>query len=171
MVLLDVSGTILYEREHRTSILTWLRRNLPVGAFSALAAVLFFDSPAKKEILRVGTTEKIRQMDLSGAMVLISSVVCLFLALEWGGSTLPWNAPRIIGLFVGFGLLLLVFIAMQVRAGSEATIPMDIFLQRSILGASLFNFFVAGTIYAVRTHLRPSGRQFVLNANHQYVMV
>ena len=38
-------------------------------------------------------------------------MVCLILALQWGGSTYAWSAPRMIGLLVTFAVTFVIFVA------------------------------------------------------------
>jgi hypothetical protein len=81
---------------------------------------------------------RIKDLDLLGACILIPAVVCLLLALQWGGSTYPWDNSRIIGLFVGFGCLIIIFIFAQLRIGDRATLPPRILAQRTMAAAVCF---------------------------------
>ena len=76
-------------------------------------------------------------------------VVCLLLALQWGGSRYEWSDGRIIALLVIFGVLMIIFIAIQFWKKDNATVPPRVFKQRSIaagawygasLGAAFFVF-------------------------------
>jgi len=54
----------------------------------------------------------------------------------------------VIGLIVGFGLLVIIFIVIQVKACDNATIPIRlVILNRTILGASLYMVFLAMALY------------------------
>ena len=99
---------------------------------------------------RLPLREKLEHMDIIGAATLIASVCCLLLALQWGGTSQPWNSPRIIGLFVGFGLLVVVFGILQWRLGEKATIPLRVLRQRTVLAGGLFSFLVNMSNYVVR---------------------
>lgn len=88
-------------------------------------------------------------MDGLGAITLISAVTCLLLALQWGGHTIPWSSSRIIGLFVGFSCLTIVFGLLQWKLGEKATIPLRILKQRSVLMGCLFIAFLDMTAYTV----------------------
>ena len=55
----------------------------------------------KKATLR----ENIRQLDPIGTAVFLPAIVCLLLALQWGGTTYNWANARIIALLVLSGLL------------------------------------------------------------------
>lgn len=65
--------------------------------------------------------ERILEIDLLGALFLICAIVCLLLALQWGGTTYPWKNSKVWGCLLGFGLLIIVFIAQQFRRGDRAT--------------------------------------------------
>ncbi|KAJ6016040.1 hypothetical protein N7540_010631 [Penicillium herquei] len=126
-----------------TSGVTWrwcFYINLPIGAVSLLAMIMFWHPQnVKHDSLPIST--HIRRLDPLGMAFLVPSIVCLLLALQWGGSTYPWNNSRIIALFVLFGILILVFAGIQIWRPETATIPGKIIGRRSILSASLFVFF------------------------------
>jgi len=54
------------------------------------------------------------QLDLLGTLFFMPAVVSLLLALQWGGSKYAWSNGRIIGLFVVFGVLIIVFVGIQI---------------------------------------------------------
>jgi MFS family permease len=59
--------------------------NLPFGAISIAAVALFFTPPQRKN-LNMTIKQKILEIDLLGALFLICAIVCLLLALQWGGT-------------------------------------------------------------------------------------
>ena len=97
---------------------------------------------------------KLRRMDIGGAVILIAAVCCLLLALQWGGSTSPWNSSKIIGLFIGFGLLSLAFGILQWRLGDYALTPLRILRQRSICMGCSYVAFTNMAIFTVQ--IKPS---------------
>jgi hypothetical protein len=97
--------------------------------------------------------QRLRQLDLLGAGLLIPAVVCLLLALQWGGNQDPWNSSRIIGLFIGFGLLIILFVASQIILGDQATLPPRILKKRSIAAAVSFAMFFGGSIFLLMYYL------------------
>ena len=76
-------------------------------------------------------------------------MVCLLLALQWGGSTYPWKSSRIIGLFVGFGLLAILFIFSQLKLGDKGTLPPRLFKNRNVAFALAFSFFFGSGFFAI----------------------
>jgi len=86
----------------------------------AISAVcLVFTYVGFQEPIR-GTTnvplrEKLLSLDPIGTCLILASMTCLVLALQWGGAVLPWSDSRVWGTLLGFGLLLVLFLLLQVR--------------------------------------------------------
>lgn len=59
------------------------------------------------------------KMDFAGSITLISSIVCLLLALQWGGNQYAWSNSKVWGCMVGFGCLLIIFVVLQFKRGEE----------------------------------------------------
>jgi hypothetical protein len=86
-----------------------------------------------RETTKLPLKAKLSQLDFLGTSVLIPAIVCLLLALQWGGLTYAWSDGRIIALLTLAGVLIIAFIAIQILLPKTATIPPHIFVQRSIL--------------------------------------
>ena len=123
---------------------------MPIGAiaFILVFAVLRLRSSADAE-RRMPLAEKIKGLDLLGGILIVGSVSCLLLALQWGGSRYPWRSGKTIGLFVGCGLLLTAFTIVQWLSKENATIPLRLLRQRSVIMGAGFHFFLEMSIYVV----------------------
>lgn len=121
--------------------------NLPIGAVAFAVITSFFHSPPRKAEAKVSWKERANQFDIYGTSVFLPAIICLLLALQWGGSTYAWGSGRIIALFVVFGILVAIFIAIQFWKGDFATVPIRIIKQRSIAGASWFGFCLGGAFF------------------------
>lgn len=97
--------------------------------------------------------QRILKLDLIGASILVPAVVCLLLALQWGGTTYPWNSSRIIGLFVGFALLTIIFIYSQIKLGDKGTLPPRLFKNRNVAFALVFACFFGSGFFALIFYL------------------
>ncbi|KAK9414434.1 putative MFS multidrug transporter [Seiridium unicorne] len=118
-----------------TSNVTWrwcFYINLPFGGV-ALVVIAFLLTIPDRETTKLPLKEKLAQLDAVGTTVLIPGVVCLLLALQWGGLDYAWNGGRIIALLTLGIVLLLCFCVVQVYMPKTATLPPRIFKQRSIL--------------------------------------
>ena len=72
-----------------TSNVTWrwcFYINLPFGAVAAAGIFFLVDFPASPGAKEPGL-QKLSHLDAPGSLFLIPGVVCLLLALQWGGQT------------------------------------------------------------------------------------
>ncbi|KAJ7594495.1 major facilitator superfamily domain-containing protein [Mycena floridula] len=120
--------------------------NLPFGAI-AFAAVFFFFKTPERKTNTLTLKEKVAQIDMLGAAFLIAGVTCLLLALQWGGTVHPWKSSTIWGLFLGFALIISVFIFIQFRRQEMATIPPGVLKQRTVLVCALFSAIFSMAMY------------------------
>ncbi|USP74136.1 hypothetical protein yc1106_01410 [Curvularia clavata] len=123
--------------------------NLPFGGVS-LAVVFFFFTNPKRQYSHIPVKERIKNIDIAGAVFLICAIVCLLLALQWGGFTYPWGNSKVWGTLLGFGLLITVFIILQIRQGERATLPVRVFTQRTVLVSSVYSTLLSMALY---THI------------------
>ncbi|KAK8110751.1 uncharacterized protein PG998_007208 [Apiospora kogelbergensis] len=120
--------------------------NLPIGAVSAAVVLLVLNPPPRpRSEMNKSILMRVREFDLLGAVLMIAAMTCLLLALQWGGKQYTWSDGRIIGLLVGCGLLLVVFVAWQFRLGEKATLPPRIMRQRTVAAASVFVVMFGGS--------------------------
>ncbi|KFA62998.1 hypothetical protein S40285_06838 [Stachybotrys chlorohalonatus IBT 40285] len=120
--------------------------NLPVGGL-AMIGIFFFVNVNRINPDSMGLTimERVKQLDWAGTVVFLPAVMCLLLALEWGGAEQAWDTPEVIGLCVAFGVLIIIFIGTQIWRGDSGTLPPRLFKHRNILPAMIFSiFFAAG---------------------------
>ena len=89
------------------------------------------------------------KLDPLGTVVFLPGIVCLLLALQWGGTTYAWNSGVIIALFVLSGILLSAFVCIQFRLGDKATVPIRIIKQRSIAAGVYFSLVCAGAMMVI----------------------
>ena len=127
--------------------------SLPVGAASFAAIFLLVKIPRQPGQSGRPLLARIRELDLLGASILIPAIICLLLALQWGGSTYPWKSSRIIGLLVGFGALISIFIVTQIKLGDRATLPPRILSQRSVAAAVCFSVTFGAAFFTLIFYL------------------
>ncbi|WPH03719.1 Hypothetical protein R9X50_00660200 [Acrodontium crateriforme] len=114
--------------------------NLPIGAVTFLFIVFFYKPTTRaKKLATGGWRQKVEQFDPIGVAVFLPMIICLLLALQWGGSKYPWKDGRIIALLVIFAVLLVIFVSVQVWKQDNATVPPRIFKQRTIKAGAWFS--------------------------------
>ncbi|KIW74155.1 hypothetical protein Z517_12565 [Fonsecaea pedrosoi CBS 271.37] len=116
--------------------------NLPIGG--AMMVVLFFvlqlpEGATKRT--KIPLKEQLQKLDPLGTAVFIPSIVCLLLALQWGGTTYAWSNARIIVLLILSGILFSIFVYLQHVFQENATIPPRIIKTRSVAAGVLYAFF------------------------------
>ena len=112
--------------------------NLPIGAVTLLFIFIFYHPTQRAQTLKVGWKAKLEQFDIVGTLVFLPMVVCLLLALQWGGSRYDWGDGRIIALLVVFCVLLISFISIQFWKKDNATVPPRVIKKRSIAAGAWF---------------------------------
>lgn len=126
-----------------TSYVSWrwcFYINLPIGAVTAVIVILVLKVDSPMAAAGKSTKEKMLQLDPLGTLCFLPAIVCLLLALQWGGSKYPWNNARVIALLVVFCVLIIAFIVLQVvRKEDHVTVKPRIIMQRSIASGVWFN--------------------------------
>lgn len=89
------------------------------------------------------------QLDPIGIVLIMAAVICYNLALQWGGLTLPWSSSIVVGLLVGFGLLIVCFCLDQWLLDERAMLPKRLLKDRYIYQGMLYSFSIAGTYFTV----------------------
>lgn len=97
--------------------------------------------------LGTGWKEKFAAFDIIGLLSFLPMIVCLLLALQWGGSEYPWSSGRVIALLAVFAVLLVVFIAIQFWKDENATVPPRILGQRSVAAGAWFGLTLTAGFY------------------------
>ncbi|KAG6019142.1 hypothetical protein E4U41_003382 [Claviceps citrina] len=128
--------------------------NLPIGGLAMGIIILFLHANRNtSDTEHMTFMQRVRQLDLAGTFIFIPAIVCLLLALQWGGAEYPWNDSKIIGLFVGFGLMMILFIGIQLWQGDRGTLPPRLFKNRNVLSAMLFAFFFGAGFFPLIYYL------------------
>ncbi|OTA32588.1 hypothetical protein BTJ68_06772 [Hortaea werneckii EXF-2000] len=122
--------------------------NLPIGAL-AMIIILLILKPSPPQFQGLTFKQKVTRLDLLGELFLVPCIICLLLALQWGGSTYAWSDGRIIALLVVFGVLFLAFILVQCLMQSIATLPLGVISNRSIIAGAMFNFCFSSAMLAL----------------------
>ncbi|KIX93153.1 uncharacterized protein Z520_11210 [Fonsecaea multimorphosa CBS 102226] len=128
--------------------------NLPIGAVVVVVTTFVLRlSNQKLDARPPGLLGKLKQLDPVGNLVFFPGIVCLILALQWGGTKYAWNNARIIVLLVLCVLLCLAFVGIQLWKQEDGTVPPRIVKQRSVAAAIWFSFFNGAALMATVYYL------------------
>ncbi|KUJ18298.1 MFS general substrate transporter [Mollisia scopiformis] len=127
--------------------------NLPIGGLSAFIIFIFFRTPKHVVPVKASLKEKLLQMDLPGAAVIMCAIICYILALQWGGQSKSWSNSDVIGLLVGFVVILILFAVIEYFQGERAMIVGRIAKERTIWVGMVYIFFLAGGFFLLLYYL------------------
>jgi hypothetical protein len=88
----------------------------------------------------------------------------LLFAMQEGGNNYAWSSATIIGLFVGSGVMMSLFVIWEWHRGDSAMIPASVIARRTVLFAVLFAFCHMGSL-TIATYYLPQWFQTVQGAN------
>ncbi|KAL3459735.1 MFS general substrate transporter [Aspergillus heterothallicus] len=138
-----------------TSHVTWrwcFYINLPIGGVVIVILGVFLQVPPLTQS-ESDRKPLIQHMDPLGAVTFLPAIVCLLLALQWGGTTYPWSDARIIVLFVLAGLLLVIFIGIQLKLQENAMVPPRVIRMPPIAYSSVFMIVFSGAYFTIVYYL------------------
>lgn len=116
-------------------------------------AVLFLLSipprPVQEGEVKPSILKRLITIDWPGVTLSLTSMICLLLALQWGGIKYAWSDSKVIGLLVGFVLIAIAFIVEQWYLGDNAIIPFRLHKQRTVGFGSIVNFCIAASYFGL----------------------
>ncbi|MCJ1283209.1 hypothetical protein MMC26_002537 [Xylographa opegraphella] len=111
--------------------------NVPLGAIVIIIGWFCFENPNQPPP-NLKLKDKLLKMDLIGAFLFITSMTCLFIALQRGGTQYLWSNVAAWGWLLGFALTMMSFAALQIRLQDNASIPPRILCQRYIAACCIY---------------------------------
>lgn len=120
--------------------------NVPLGALVLVLIFFGFTNHVTNPDESLPLKKKLIKLDPLGTLAFVPAVVCLMLALQWGGMTYGWGNAKIIALLLTFGVLISFFIYLQYRLQENAMLPPRIAKNRSIMAGVWFLVCCDGTL-------------------------
>jgi hypothetical protein len=149
-----------------TSPVTWrwcFYINLPFGAVTAAFIIPFFNISRRGAKTETTWKQQVAKFDLHGTAVFLPAIVCLLLALQWGGSQYAWKSARIIVLLVLAALLIIAFLAIQLWKKEDATVPPRVFANRNVWGSAWY-IAMLGAAFFILVYFLPIWFQAIKGA-------
>jgi MFS family permease len=115
--------------------------NLPIGGVPIFIIFLFFKTPPQAKMAeRPPIKELILSFDPLGVVLFTGALVSYILALTWGGTEKAWSSSTIIGLFIGWILLSILFVANEFWQGERALVVVRLLKQRDMWVNAIYLF-------------------------------
>jgi len=126
----------------------WINLPLSGAAFIILFFYLDVHNP------RTPLLEGFKAIDWFGSLSIIGLVLMLLLGLEFGGSTVPWDSPKVICLIVFGAAMSGVFVYCERKLARYPLMPMSLFANKSN-AASLLLTLWHGMVYIAAEYYLP----------------
>ncbi|KAJ5549105.1 hypothetical protein N7513_006339 [Penicillium frequentans] len=127
--------------------------NLPIGGLAAASIIFFFHTPDSLSTTKATLKEKLLHIDPIGTTLLICAITSYILPLQFGGLTKAWSSSTVIGLLVGFPLMIIAYIMWEWFQGERAAFPPRLMSNRLILVNSIYAFLFAGSYFIIVYYL------------------
>ncbi|KAF2829511.1 MFS gliotoxin efflux transporter glia [Ophiobolus disseminans] len=127
--------------------------NLPLGAPIIVLVLLFLRIPKHIKPVPATWKEIIGHLDLPGFIVLFASLICLSLALQWGGQTKSWADGSVIATLVFWVVLNVGFFGVEWFQGDRAMMPLRLVKPRLVWANALYCFILNAALFLVLFYL------------------
>jgi EmrB/QacA subfamily drug resistance transporter len=118
--------------------------NVPIGILA-----VFFIAKAYHET----KVSKKQVIDWAGAILLTGTILCLMFGLELGGSDgWAWDSVKTISLFVGSGVLLVLFFLAE-RVAKDPIVKLSLFQKRVFTSSMAISLLYGGVMIAGATYI------------------
>ncbi|KAK9249700.1 major facilitator superfamily domain, general substrate transporter [Lipomyces tetrasporus] len=127
--------------------------NLPIGGLAAFVILLTFKTPKAAKLVDATLKEKLLHMDPIATVLTMGALACILLALQYGGVTHAWNSSVVIGLLVGFVVIVIALIIVEIWQGERAMLTPRLMRQKTVWVCGLWGFFFTGSYFVTLYYL------------------
>ncbi|MCJ1312678.1 dynein heavy chain [Agyrium rufum] len=127
--------------------------NLPLGGPIVILLLFFLRVPKHIKPAPATRKEIILQLDLPGFSLILSSLVCFILALQWGGQSKNWSDGSVIATFVFWIVLSIAFVIVEHFQGDRAMVPLRLMKPRMTWANALWSFISNSALYQALFYL------------------
>jgi EmrB/QacA subfamily drug resistance transporter len=117
--------------------------NVPIGVIALIVVTA---------ALHVKKDRQKHTIDYLGMLLLAAASVCIVLFSVWGGTTYKWTSPVIIGLGVGFIVLVVLFLLAE-RHAAEPIIPLRLFRSSIFNISGLMGAFIGVALFGAVSYI------------------
>ncbi|EED21261.1 efflux pump antibiotic resistance protein, putative [Talaromyces stipitatus ATCC 10500] len=127
--------------------------NLPIGIPPVLAIIFFFRTPTAARSTESSFKTKLLQMDPLGLSLLLGGIVTYLLAVQYGGTSKPWNSGTVIGLLVTSVVVFILFGIVEFWQGESATVIPRLFKKPFVGMSMVYISFQGGALFSMVYYL------------------
>ncbi|KAF2786819.1 MFS general substrate transporter [Melanomma pulvis-pyrius CBS 109.77] len=127
--------------------------NLPLGGPIVALVLLFLQVPKHIKPAPATWKEIILQLDLPGFSLLLASLICLTLALQWGGQTKAWSEGSVIATLVLWIFFTISFFIVEWLQGARAMVPLKLLRPRMTWTNALYCYILNAVDFQIIFYL------------------
>ncbi|KAK4153860.1 MFS thioclapurine efflux transporter tcpA [Chaetomidium leptoderma] len=127
--------------------------NVPLGVVTAVVVAFFVHTPIHPAYRQWTIRQKLVYARLPEILVLVVALICLVLALQWGGAAYPWSSGRVVATLTIFAVLTTAFTIVHIFFPAYRTVPTEVLLNRSMWFSALFAATSSGAMFVAVTYL------------------
>jgi hypothetical protein len=120
--------------------------------------VLVFKQPPNQKDVDGSSLPKIKQLNIPSLFVFTGSIICLLLALQWGGTTYAWGSGQVIALLAVAGVSFAAFLAYETFRNDEPLVPRSIILNRTAGLCMIYAFCSSAAFNVIDYFVSPPSR-------------
>ncbi|OQD93527.1 hypothetical protein PENSOL_c032G03845 [Penicillium solitum] len=126
--------------------------NLPIGGLAAFVILLTFKTPKAAKMVQATLKEKLLPMDPIATALTMGALACFLLVLQYGDVSHAWDSSVVIGLLVGFDVIVIALIIAEIWQGERAMLTPRIMRKGTVWVSSVWGFF-AGPYFVTLYYL------------------
>ncbi|MFC0211504.1 MDR family MFS transporter [Paenibacillus chartarius] len=124
---------------------TWIFLiNLPIGVIATILLFMFYHESKQ---------HRKQKVDYAGAALLTASILLLMFALELGGKDFAWGSWQIISMFVGFAVLLALFLVVEAKLAADPIVKLDLFRIKLFTTSQIIAFLYGAVMIAGASYI------------------
>jgi hypothetical protein len=132
-----ISGSIAYADSWRINFWTIVGLGTAVALGVTVTSGRLSQNADDKQL---SVTQRLKGLDWYGLVTQLPMTICLFLCLQWAGTTYKWSNWRIIVLFALTGVLAILFFVAERIGGKTSMISLPLLRQRNVAFSCLVGF-------------------------------
>lgn len=98
---------------------------------------------------------KLKKLNIPSLLIFTGSIICLLLALQWGGTTYPWNRGKVLAPLIVAGVSFAAFLAYESLREGEPLIPRSVIFNRTAGLCMLYAFCCSAAFNMIDYYVRP----------------
>lgn len=114
--------------------------NLSIEDAAVFVVFFFYHTSKVAQLVKASSLEIFLQMNLIDIFIIMTSLVCYILTLEWRDVIKVWSSTNVIDTLVEWLLLLIAFVVIQWWQSTRAILVSRILMQRIVLTCCVFIF-------------------------------